>query len=91
MNFTTRLFVSSFLVVSASSLAAAALPPCGQPTGGTTPRASDALYVLKAAVQATDCDIRVCDASDSNSVTASDALIILKSAVGQSVRLNCPG
>ncbi|MBI5503607.1 MAG: hypothetical protein HY899_02320 [Deltaproteobacteria bacterium] len=66
---------------------------CGVPTkiDAAEPRTSDALFVLKAAVQASNCDARVCDVNDSGSVTASDALVILKRAVGQPVELNCPG
>ncbi len=71
--------------------ASAEVAPCGSPTSGGAPRASDALFTLRAAVQVGDCDIRVCDVSDTNTVTASDALMILKSAVGQDVRFNCPG
>lgn len=65
---------------------------CGVPTkiDAAEPRTSDALFVLKAAVQASSCDARVCDVNDSGSVTASDALVILKRAVGQPVELNCP-
>ena len=83
--------VIALLAAAAPSLALSALPPCGRPTNGTAPRASDALYVLKATVQSTDCDIRVCDVTDTNTVTASDALMILKGAVGQEVNFNCPG
>lgn len=65
---------------------------CGIPTkiDAADPRTSDALFVLKAAVQASNCDARVCDVNNSGSVTASDALVILKRAVGQPVELNCP-
>jgi hypothetical protein len=65
---------------------------CGVPTkaGTATPRSSDALFVLKAAVQASNCDLRVCDVNDSKTVTASDALMILKKAVGQPMVLDCP-
>lgn len=66
--------------------------PCGVPTkvDGTKPKSSDALFVLKAAVSASNCSKKVCDVNNSNSVTASDALAILKKAVGQAVVLNCP-
>jgi hypothetical protein len=91
MNHHTRLVLASILFASTATSALAALPPCAQPTGGPAPRASDALYVLKAAVSQGPCDIRVCDPSDTNTVTASDALMILRAAVGQDVYLNCPG
>lgn len=66
--------------------------PCGIPTSTTSagPKTSDALFVLKAAVQATNCDLRVCDANDSGTVTTTDALLVLKKAVGQGVTLGCP-
>jgi len=65
---------------------------CGIPTrlDATQPTTSDALFVLKAAVQASNCDVRVCDVNDSNTVTASDALRILERAVGQPLQLTCP-
>jgi hypothetical protein len=68
------------------------LIPCGKPTNssGAAPKASDALFVLKAAVQTVTCDLLVCDVNDSGSVTASDALLTLKKAVGAAVTLNCP-
>jgi hypothetical protein len=66
--------------------------PCGIPTkvNGVTPKSSDALFVLKAAVAASNCDLQVCDVNGSNTVTSSDALLILKFAVGQAVTLGCP-
>lgn len=91
MNRTSSLVLAAFFAVSASSAALAGLPPCGQPTNGPAPKASDALYVLRAAVASGACDIRVCDVSDTNTVTASDALMILKAAVGQDILFNCPG
>lgn len=65
---------------------------CGSPTkeDGTSPKASDALFVLKAAVSSSHCDLEVCDVNKSKTVTASDALAILKKAVGQNVILDCP-
>ncbi|RMD86106.1 MAG: hypothetical protein D6815_00525 [Candidatus Dadabacteria bacterium] len=66
---------------------------CGRPVGGgATPRASDALFVLKAAVGAASCAPCVCDVDGSGGsapVTASDALRVLKKAVGQSVSFSC--
>jgi cysteine-rich repeat protein len=68
--------------------------PCGDPTqpNGTNPKASDALFVLRAAVNVGpgQCDPRVCDVNDSNFVTAADALTILKVSVGDSIPLACP-
>ncbi len=63
---------------------------CGVPVGaGTFPAASDALYVLRAAVGLVPCDRRVCDVNHSTNLTATDALLVLRKAVGQSVDLNC--
>ena len=66
--------------------------PCGIPTNvaGTSPKTGDALFVLKAAVQASNCDVLVCDVNGSNTVNTSDALLILKRAVGQDIPFNCP-
>jgi cysteine-rich repeat protein len=65
---------------------------CGVPTKKLTllPKAGDALFVLKAAVEQTNCAFEVCDVSGNKIVQASDALLILKKAVGQSVNLACP-
>jgi hypothetical protein len=65
---------------------------CGVPSSvaAAVPKTSDALFVLRAAVASSNCDPRVCDANSSNSVTSSDALLILKRAVGQDVELVCP-
>lgn len=65
---------------------------CGKPTGsaGDAPTASDALYTLRVAVGIDTCDSRVCDTESSGSVTAADALRVLKAAVGQPIVLNCP-
>jgi len=69
--------------------------PCGQPTAPEAPEtdgptASDALFTLKAAVGSTTCDVRVCDVNSSATVTVTDALAILRTAVGQPLELNCP-
>ncbi|HEY2774180.1 MAG TPA: hypothetical protein VGK20_09035 [Candidatus Binatia bacterium] len=68
------------------------LVPCGIPTNpnGTSPKTSDALFVLKVSVGSVHCDVHVCDVNNSGAVTTSDALIVLKAAVGQNVSLNCP-
>lgn len=66
--------------------------PCGMPldSGGVRPAASDALFVLRAAVANSQCDPRVCDVNDSNSVNVTDALVILSVAVGRPIALDCP-
>jgi cysteine-rich repeat protein len=65
---------------------------CGVPTSTTetTPRTSDALFVLKAGVGSESCDLEVCDINDNGAVNATDALQVLRAAVGQNVTLNCP-
>jgi len=84
------ILVLALALFAASAPSVATAAECGMPTNGTSPKASDALFVLKAAVSSTECALRVCDVSDSNTVTAGDALVILKGAVGQEVRFNCP-
>jgi hypothetical protein len=68
------------------------LVPCGRPTNsaGATPKASDALFALRTAVNLVSCALVVCDVNDSGMVTASDALFILRKAVGGTVALVCP-
>lgn len=64
---------------------------CGVPvSGGPQPKTSDALYALKAAIGAVECDLCACDVNDSGSLTAGDALAILQAAVGGDVDLVCP-
>ncbi len=71
---------------------ACALIPCGKMSDtSTTLKASDALYVLKAAVNPQlKCTLQVCDVDGSGKVAAGDALRILKVSVGQVVALLCP-
>jgi hypothetical protein len=75
-----------------SCSATCTLVPCGKPTNssGVPPKTSDALFALKAAVKSATCDLALCDVNNSGTITTSDALIILKKAVGQSITLNCP-
>ncbi len=59
--------------------------PCGQPLTDPSrsgPTASDALYTLQSAVGITVCDGAVCDVDASGTVAATDALAILRAAVG---------
>lgn len=92
-------FMSKIALVSAALVAIigvaaqsqAAGGACGRPvSNGQTPVASDALYVLRSAVGSTPCAACVCDTDGSGSMTAIDALIDLKAAVGQPVNLSCP-
>ena len=66
---------------------------CGQPnsgTDGTLPTATDALFVLRAAVNLLSCRACVCDVDSNGGTTATDALRVLKRAVGQNVEVACP-
>ena len=71
--------------------AACELVPCSNPKNSAdhVPEASDALFALKAGVGTATCDTRVCDVNNNQEVTATDALLVLKKAVGQTVTLNC--
>lgn len=71
--------------------ARAAIGDCGQPLStGTKPTASDALFVLKAAVGSLQCELCVCDADGNGVESATDALLVLKVAVGNALPLLCP-
>jgi hypothetical protein len=63
---------------------------CGDPTADSSITATDALFTLNAAVGLLACEPCVCDIDGSAAVSASDALIILKLAVGQPYETNCP-
>ena len=66
---------------------------CGDPDDSGTRTATDALFVLRAAVGTAQCDACLCNVDSSagpNPVTATDALRLLRTAVGQPVVLTCP-
>ncbi|MFT4571861.1 MAG: hypothetical protein ACI8TX_002743 [Hyphomicrobiaceae bacterium] len=64
---------------------------CGVPvSGGESPKASDALFALQAAVGVRSCELCLCDANGSGALGASDALAILRAAVGGDGDLDCP-
>ncbi len=65
---------------------------CSQPLStGTSPTASDCLFILKAAVRLVTCTPEcICEPKGSGPITATDALFCLKKAVGQAVTLQCP-
>jgi hypothetical protein len=65
---------------------------CGDPDGsGGEPTATDALFVLRAAVGLATCDPAVCDVDGSGgSTSATDALLTLGRAVGRAFDLTCP-
>lgn len=66
----------------------ASLSPPGGLSGVIT--ATDALFVLQAAVGVQTCDLCVCDVDGSQSVAATDALVVLGVAIGVGGDLNCP-
>ncbi|HEY2773307.1 MAG TPA: hypothetical protein VGK20_04545 [Candidatus Binatia bacterium] len=71
--------------------ALAAKGDCSQPlSSGTGPSAADCGFVLQASVGSKTCELCVCDANGSGTLTTVDALVCLKVAVGQNVALSCP-
>jgi hypothetical protein len=67
------------------------ITPCGAPQSRKQkPVASDALFTLRASIGTATCDLRVCDTNGNGSITASDALQVLRKAVGLAVTLSCP-
>lgn len=81
----------SIMLASAQAQAGAAAARCAQPTSsGSSPTATDALFILNAAVGLTSCELCVCDVDGSGAITASDALIALQIAVGGLIPLQCP-
>ncbi|HYB98802.1 MAG TPA: CAP domain-containing protein [Candidatus Limnocylindrales bacterium] len=87
-----RVFVSlTIVLVFGASSAHSEQGDCGQPAStGEQPVASDALSTLRTAVGSGSCEMCVCDVNDNGAVTASDALTILKAAVGHDIALDCP-
>jgi len=99
---TTTLTTTS--TTTSTSVTTTTLPAvvCGDPIGEgavwsesrrDAPRvvtASDALYILSAAVGSASCENCVCDVDGSSMVTAVDALAALQFAIGIDVELNCP-
>ncbi len=88
------LFVTVLLVASTVTAAVAKAQAvdvlCGQPiTIGAKPKAVDALFVLRSTVALTSCFPCVCDVDNSGEITASDALAVLKVAVGAQVTFSC--
>ena len=62
---------------------------CGDPDQDAGITATDALFVLRAAVGAETCFSCICDVDDSGRVTALDALMELDVAVGRELTLAC--
>lgn len=70
--------------------ASAARTACAQPVSlGSSPTASDALFILRTAVGSQYCKRCICDLDASGTVTATDALTTLKAAVGSPANLAC--
>lgn len=97
----TTVTVSSTTTVTVSSTTTTTVPTggtCADPVALTVGRpasadavtASDALFILGAAVGIQTCELCVCDADGSGGVAATDALVTLRAAVGQPVALECP-
>ncbi|HXC52360.1 MAG TPA: hypothetical protein VN634_15875 [Candidatus Limnocylindrales bacterium] len=70
------------------SLAIAGCADPVAPFGKVT--AGDALFVLRASVGSTECDVCYCNVNGTGGTTATDALIALKAAVSLPVSLACP-
>jgi len=98
---TTTVTVSSTSTTVTVSTTSTTVPTggaCADPvalTAGLTPRAdsvtaSDALFILGAAVGIQTCDLCLCDTDGSGGVAATDALITLQAAIGLPVALECP-
>lgn len=90
-----RVLAASLLVgacvAGVPSLSLAAKGDCSQPANdGTSPLASDCVYVLRAATGLVPCALCVCDVDGSVLISAGDALQCLRLSVGQAVPLNCP-
>ncbi|MBC8293424.1 MAG: hypothetical protein H8E45_09710 [Proteobacteria bacterium] len=63
---------------------------CGDPNDSGTVTALDSSYILRSSVGLESCDLEVCDTDSSGAVASTDALMVLKVAVGLPVTLNCP-
>jgi hypothetical protein len=83
-------------VVVASTLVARQAPAaqgdCSQPlSNGPAPTATDCLFILNAAVLIETCTPQcICAPSGELPISATDALVCLQKAVGQSITLQCP-
>ncbi|HYC01501.1 MAG TPA: hypothetical protein VEC57_20385 [Candidatus Limnocylindrales bacterium] len=87
-----RVLSALVMAAAAAAHAYAAQGDCAQPlSNGSSPTASDCLFVLRAAVGSQSCSPScVCDTNGSATITASDSLLCLKVAVGQPLPLQCP-
>jgi len=77
-------------ILLCATAASADVGDCGQPVSeGSAPTASDALFVLQAAVASDHCDLEICDVNSDCTVTVTDALETLLEAVGSGSTLVC--
>jgi hypothetical protein len=72
--------------------AGAAQGDCSQPlSNGPAPVSTDCLFILNAAVSLATCTPAcICAPSGDLPISATDALVCLRKAVGQAITLNCP-
>jgi hypothetical protein len=63
---------------------------CGDATGDLDITATDALFVLSVSVGLETCEVCICDTNASGSVNVTDALAILRTAVGSGSPTTCP-
>lgn len=72
--------------------AEAGLGDCSQPlSSGPAPVSTDCLFILNAAVSLASCSPAcICAPSGELPISATDALVCLRRAVGQVIPLNCP-
>jgi len=91
---TTAASLASLLLMAATPVtsAHAANGDCSQPVSmGEGPTASDCLAILRTAVGSLSCDPEcICAPKGTLPVSASDALLCLRFAVGHTVELHCP-
>jgi hypothetical protein len=79
-------FFADWTVASETTAPAAS---CADPTADGKTTAADALRALRAGVGITTCELCVCDVNKNGSVSSSDALLILRVAVGQLPEATC--
>ena len=77
-------------IASTASMENGALASCGDPTGDGRVSVADALYISQASTQTRSCDVCSCAVTGGPSVTVSDALEVLRAAVGLPATLDCP-
>jgi hypothetical protein len=86
---TSALFGPTFSRNAAAQTCGAAMTTAAAPHGASL-TASNALAVLRAAVNLRACLRCICDVNNSGSTTTTDALTVLRGAVGLQVTLACP-